>query len=98
MQRIIYFDIDDIFVRSVGQKRIPMPAVISQIRRLKNEGCVLYLWSSGGAEYCKATALELGVADCFDSFLAKPTVYVDDQPMHEWRLYKHVYPSNAESA
>lgn len=47
MQRIIYFDIDDTLVRSFGQKRIPMPAVISQIRRLKNEGCTLYLWSAG---------------------------------------------------
>jgi hypothetical protein len=98
MQRIIYFNIDDTLVRSFGQKRIPMPAVISQIRRLKNEGCTLYLWSSGGAEYCKATALELGVADCFDGFLPKPTVYVDDQPMHEWKLCKHLYPSQAESA
>jgi hydroxymethylpyrimidine pyrophosphatase-like HAD family hydrolase len=35
MQRIIYFDIDDTLVRSFGQKRIPMPSVISQIRRLK---------------------------------------------------------------
>jgi len=61
MQRIIYFDIDDTLVRSNGQKRIPMPAVIAEIRRLKAEGVTLYLWSSGGSEYCKSTALELGI-------------------------------------
>ena len=98
MQRIVYFDIDDTLVRSVGQKRIPMPAVIAQVRRLKEAGAVLFLWSSGGAEYCRATAVELGIENCFSGFLPKPTVYVDDQPMQEWRLCNHLYPSQAENA
>lgn len=98
MKRIIYFDIDDTLVRSYGQKRIPMPAVIEQIRRLKAEGVILYLWSSGGSEYCKSTAEELGIVECFEGFLPKPTVYVDDQPVHEWKLCKHLYPSQAENA
>jgi hypothetical protein len=98
MQRIVYFDIDDTLVRSVGHKRIPMPAVIAQIRRLKEEGAVLFLWSSGGAEYCRTTAVELGVEACFSGFLPKPTVYVDDQPMQEWRLCTHLYPAQAERA
>ncbi len=38
MQRIVYFDIDDTLVRSVGAKRIPMPSVIETVRRLKSEG------------------------------------------------------------
>lgn len=98
MQRIIYFDIDDTLVRSYGKKRIPMPAVIAQIRRLKAEGVTLYLWSSGGAEYCRSTALELGIVECFVGFLPKPTTYVDDQPVHEWKLCKHLYPAQAENA
>jgi hydroxymethylpyrimidine pyrophosphatase-like HAD family hydrolase len=98
MQKIVYFDIDDTLVRSVGQKRIPMPTVITQVRRLKEEGALLYLWSSGGAEYCRMTAIELGIEDCFAGYLAKPTIYVDDQPMHEWRLCTHLYPAQAENA
>lgn len=98
MQRIIYFDIDDTLVRSYGQKRIPMPEVIAQIRRLKAEGVTLYLWSSGGSEYCKSTAQELGIVECFEGFLPKPTVYVDDQPVHEWKLCTHLYPSQAQNA
>ena len=35
---------------------------------------------------------------CFEGFLPKPTTYVDDQPVHEWKLCKHLYPSQAENA
>ena len=98
MQRVIFVDIDDTMVRSVGTKRIPMPAVIAEVRRLKAEGAALYLWSSGGAEYCKRTAEELGIIECFEAFLPKPHVYIDDQPVHEWRFCKHLYPSQAENA
>jgi FMN phosphatase YigB (HAD superfamily) len=94
---IIFVDVDDTMVRSVGAKRIPMPAVIAQVRRLKSEGATLFLWSSGGAEYCRTTALELGISDCFEAYLPKPTAYIDDQPVHEWRFCKHLYPSQAEN-
>ena len=50
--QVIFVDIDDTMVRSVGVKRIPMPAVIAQVRRLKAEGATLYLWSSGFAGIC----------------------------------------------
>jgi hypothetical protein len=62
MQRIIYFDIDDTLVRSFGAKRIPMPSVVESVRRLKLEGALLYMWSSGGSEYCRRTADELGAS------------------------------------
>ena len=93
---VIFVDIDDTLVRSVGKKRIPMPSVVAQVRRLKEEGATLYLWSSGGADYCRATATELGLQDCFDGYLPKPTVYIDDQPVGEWRFCRHVYPLQAQ--
>jgi phosphoserine phosphatase len=98
MPRVVFIDVDDTLVRSVGTKRIPIPAVIARVRRLKREGAILYLWSSGGAEYCKASAAELGIDDCFVNFLPKPNVYIDDQPVHEWKSCKHLYPSQAENA
>ncbi|MBL8525388.1 MAG: hydrolase [Betaproteobacteria bacterium] len=92
---IIFVDVDDTLVRSVGTKRIPMLAEIGNVRRWHAEGAMLYLWSSGGAEYARSTAEEFGIAECFQGFLPKPHIYVDDQPVHEWRFCKHVYPGGA---
>ncbi len=97
MEQIIFVDVDDTLVRSVGAKRIPMPATIAGVRRLKSDGATLYLWSSGGADYCQRTADELGLADCFVAFLPKPTAYLDDQAVAGWRFCKHVYPGQVDS-
>ncbi len=91
--RVIYIDVDDTLVRSAGTKRIPMTAVIARVRELKASGNQLFLWSSGGAEYAKTTAIELGIESCFEGFLPKPGIYIDDQPVHEWRYCTHRYPN-----
>ena len=96
--RIIFVDVDDTLVRSVGSKRIPMPSIIARVKALADEGAVLYLWSSGGADYARDSAIELGIAGCFVGFLPKPNVYIDDQAVHEWRFCQHVLPSNAANA
>jgi hypothetical protein len=92
----VFIDVDDTLTRSVGTKRIPIPAVVAKIRRLKDEGAAMYLWSSGGAAYCEATAVDLGISDCFKGFLAKPDVYIDDQPVSEWRYCRHFYPGQVD--
>jgi predicted HAD superfamily phosphohydrolase YqeG len=91
-ERTVFVDVDDTLIRSVGAKRIPMPGMIAKVRQLKAEGACLYLWSSGGAEYARASAEELGLESCFTAFLPKPDLYIDDQPVHEWRGCRHVYP------
>ena len=97
-QRVIFVDVDDTLVRSVGTKRIPMPNVIAHVRQLHESGAALYLWSSGGGEYARASAEELGIEKCFQAFLPKPDAYVDDQAVHEWRYCEHVLPGNAGGA
>jgi phosphoserine phosphatase len=97
-KRVIYVDVDDTLVRSVGAERIPMPSVVSRVKVLFTEGAALYLWSSGGAEYARTVASELGIGHCFVSFLPKPNAYLDDQPVHEWKYCTHVYPGNADNA
>ena len=93
---VVFVDVDDTLVRTVGSTRIPMPATIAQIRRLSNSGSyTLYCWSSGGADYARASAQELGLEDCFETFLPKPEVYVDDQEFADWRYVQHILPSNA---
>ena len=89
---VVYVDVDDTLVRSVGTKRIPMPRVIEKVRSLHREGATLYLWSSGGEDYAKSSAQELGIAECFTGFLPKPTVIIDDQAVSDWRYCKHELP------
>jgi FMN phosphatase YigB (HAD superfamily) len=91
---VVYVDVDDTLIRTVGSKRIPMPAVVAYVRRAAADGAELYCWSTGGAAYARAAAAELGIADCFAAFLPKPHVIVDDQAVADWRTCAHVLPSN----
>lgn len=95
---VVYFDVDDTLVRTAGTKRIPIVSVVDRVRSLHASGVILYLWSSGGAEYARATATELGVAHCFTAFLSKPTHIVDDQHISEWRDLIHLHPNQEISA
>ena len=94
---IIYVDVDDTLVRSYGTKRIPMPDVIRHVRSLHRQGDTLYCWSSGGADYARASAEEFGIANCFQAFLPKPDVLLDDQNVSEWRRLRQVHPNECES-
>ncbi len=96
--RVIFVDVDDTLIRSVGTKRIPMPGTVAAVEALHQDGAELYLWSSGGADYARASARELNIEHCFVAFLPKPHAYIDDRPVHEWRSCTHVLPSNASDA
>ena len=89
---VVYVDVDDTLVRTVGAKRIPMPGTVRHLRALHTEGHELFLWSSGGAEYAKASAEELGVADLFRAFLPKPQLVIDDQDFAQWRDLRVHHP------
>ena len=97
-QRVVFVDVDDTLVRSVGSKRVPMPAVIAHVTAMFERGDTIYLWSSVGAEYARKSAIELGIEGCFAGFLPKPNVYLDDQAVSTWRYCRHVLPSNAADA
>ena len=92
---VIYVDVDDTFVRTYGTKRIPVPAVIGHIRSLHTQGAMLYCWSSGGAVYARESAEEFGITDCFQAFLPKPDVLLDDQAIADWRRLRQVHPNEA---
>lgn len=94
-QRVIFVDVDDTLIRSVGKKRIPMPSVVADIKILHGMGATLYLWSSGGGDYAQASAVELGIEYLFTAFLPKPDAYIDDQSVQDWRFCLHVLPTNA---
>jgi FMN phosphatase YigB (HAD superfamily) len=91
-KQIVYVDVDDTLIRSIGSKRIPIPAAIERVRTLHQEGAILYLWSTGGADYARASAKELGLEALFVGFLPKPNIIIDDQQVHEWRGLIHERP------
>lgn len=81
---VVYVDIDDTLVRSVGTTRIPVPAAVEHVRHLHEAGVTLYCWSAGGGEYARDSALALGIEALFGAFLPKPHVMLDDQPPDRW--------------
>ena len=89
----IYVDVDETFVRNYGTKRIPMPAIINHIIDLKNQGAIMYCWSSGGAEYARNSAKEFNIEDCFVGFLPKPNVAIDDLSFNQWSTLVQVHPN-----
>ena len=92
MSKIIFVDVDDTLIRSIGNKRIPMPQVVEYVKQSHKNGAILYLWSSGGAVYAEESAKELGIENCFVGFLPKPHIYIDDQSVADWRFCQHILP------
>lgn len=80
----IFVDVDDTLVRTVGSKRIPMPATVKLVRALRDHGASLYLWSRGGAAYAREVAEDLRIAECFTAFLPKPELLLDDAGVADW--------------
>lgn len=90
---VVYVDVDETFVRNYGKKRIPMPHVINHIKELKRQNTVMYCWSSGGADYAKASAEEFNIAHCFEGFLPKPEVMLDDLSFSQWHNFVEFHPN-----
>src|SRR5688572_28474123 len=94
---IVFVDVDDTLVRSAGRKRIPITSVAERVAALKQAGATPYCWSTGGADYSREVAREMGLEHCFVTFLPKPTIMLDAQAPAEWRLCRHVHPFNVDS-
>ena len=89
---IVYVDVDDTLVRWAGTKMIPIPRAIERVIELHKSNNNLYLWSTGGPKHARMVANRLCIEYCFDQFLPKPDLIIDDQPIHDWRGLKHEYP------
>ncbi|HEV7300106.1 MAG TPA: DUF705 domain-containing protein [Tepidisphaeraceae bacterium] len=94
---VVFVDVDDTLIRSVGTKRIPISATIDHVRSLHADGAVLYCWSSGGGEYARTIAQELMIDHYFVAFLPKPQVLVDDQEVGDWRRLLTIHPMQCET-
>ena len=96
-KRVIFVDVDDTLVRSFGNKRIPIKAVVDKVKALHAAGYPIYCWSSGGSEYCRSSADELGIEHCFVAFLPKPQILVDDQHPSDWRRLEWLHPNEFDA-
>lgn len=91
---IVYVDVDDTLIRSFGSKRMPIPATVRALERwCSREGVVAYCWSSGGGEYARQSARELGIEHLFAGFLPKPNLLVDDVALADWHDLEELHPN-----
>lgn len=63
---------------------------------MKEAGAALYCWSSGGGDYARASAAELGLEQCFVDFLPKPHTLIDDVSFELWGV-RQFHPNQAGS-
>jgi phosphoglycolate phosphatase-like HAD superfamily hydrolase len=73
----VFVDVD---LTLVDHEGTALPGAAKAMHILHDAGCHLFLWSAGGAEYCRQVADRLGLAELFEAFLPKPDVYIDDMP------------------
>ena len=92
-KKIVYVDVDDTFVRTCGTKRIPIPHVLRYLRKIYEEGAVLFCWSSGGGAYAKKSAIEFKIDSIFTGFLPKPNILIDDVAIEDWRYLEQIHPN-----
>ncbi len=90
----IYVDVDEALVRNYGTKQIPMPNVIEHVKQLHEEGAILYCWSSGGVKYARESAQKLSIEYCFEAFLPKPQILIDDIKLANWRTLAEIHPNS----
>jgi hypothetical protein len=73
----VFVDVDLTLVDEIGRL---LPGAAEGLRRLHGRGCRLFLWSTGGGDYCREVATAYGLADLFEAFLPKPDLIIDDTP------------------
>ena len=73
----IFVDVDLTLVDASGQL---LDGAREALARLREQGCHLFLWSTGGADYCRKVADLYGMTEFFEGFTAKPDIIIDDMP------------------
>jgi phosphoglycolate phosphatase-like HAD superfamily hydrolase len=73
----VFVDVDLTLVDANGRL---MDGAREGLKRLRDEGCHLFLWSTYGAEYCRKVAGIHGLTEFFEGFTAKPDIVIDDMP------------------
>jgi hypothetical protein len=73
----VFVDVDLTLVDSNGRLLL---GAQEALRKLRDAGCHLFLWSTCGADYCRKVAAIHNLTDLFEGFSAKPDIIIDDMP------------------
>ncbi|MEY2429873.1 MAG: hypothetical protein QOJ40_2758 [Verrucomicrobiota bacterium] len=73
----IFIDVDLTLVDANGKL---LTGAQEALQKLRDKGCHLFLWSTGGADYCRKVAGLHGLTELFEGFTAKPDIVIDDMP------------------
>ena len=73
----VFVDVDLTLIDTNGRL---LDGAQEALKRLSDEGCHLFLWSSCGPEYCRKIAGIHGLTELFEGFTAKPDILIDDMP------------------
>jgi phosphoserine phosphatase len=73
----VFVDVDLTLVDHQGAL---LPNAVEAMQVLYDGGCHLFLWSTGGSQYCQDVAERAGIDHLFEAFLPKPDIYIDDMP------------------
>jgi len=73
----VFVDVDLTLIDANGKL---LDGAREALQRLRDEGCHLFLWSTGGADYCRKVAHLHGMTEFFEGFTAKPDIIIDDMP------------------
>lgn len=90
---IFYVDVEGTLINSIGNKTVAIEDVVKHIQELFEHGAILYCWSSAGADFAQQTAIALNLEKCFQAFLPKPNILIDDISIDSWRRLMQVHPS-----
>ena len=73
----VFVDVDFTLIDANGKL---LDGAREALKRLSDEGCHLFLWSSSGAEYCRKIAGNHGLTELFEGFTAKPDILIHEMP------------------
>lgn len=73
----IFIDVDLTLIDAQGQL---IEGAGEALRRFREAGCHLYLWSTAGGEYARKVAAAYQLTEFFEGFAAKPDIVIDDMP------------------
>ena len=74
----VFVDVDLTLIDANGKR---LDGAREALQRLRDERCHLFLWSTGGADYCRKVAHLHGMTEFFEGFTAKPDIIIDDMPL-----------------
>lgn len=73
----IFVDVD---LTLVDQNQKLLEGARDALRQLVDRGCHIYVWSTGGADYCRKIVAAHGLEALVDGYCPKPDVIIDDMP------------------